>query len=343
MKDYYSTLGVSKDANDDEVKSAFRNKAKEMQKEGLFGLQGSATQEWLDVQEAFTALKTSESRSRYNAEVQEETRAETSSHAPSGEGMRSRMRTNVVFHPDEEEVSSVMRGVFRKYMNMDLSDDTEETGGLGGEFWRLTYQMGRKSGKPFLNRDYEVRTGQNSWTNIDTSSDSRFKVAREWRDFVEQGVYKAVSMENKRYPGDWADTEFSADKIADFQNTRDWREFRQWFEGLWPQTSDVEKVAFRTFWVQEDDDFDKSTRIYRENQSSMPQPPENSRTRGTTAEGRIKFGDEVEGPRIVWGEPVDERIVWGETTRRTDPRIKFGDEINKPHIVFGDEEPRRTV
>lgn len=357
MKDHYGTLGIPKNSTPDEIRSAYRNKAKEFQKEGGFGVQGRATQEWLDIMEAHQTLSKPELKSRYDAELEHPSQEPEGASPASAEGTRSRYTTNVVFHPDEEEAASVMRGVFRKYMNIDIDDISDEQGGLGGEFWRVSYHFGKNAGQPFFSRKYEVRTGRDSWQDIDNSNDGKFKTAQEWRDFLENGLFKSVSMENGRYPGDWFDTETAADRLADFQGSDRWKEYRTWFEGVWPETSETNKVPFRTFWV-DGDDFDRSRREYEENRNSIPNAPENPHVRQarTSAEGRIQFGEmEDDAPRIVWGEPTDERIVWGE--ERPEPRIVFGQEQQtprpnivwgeqrqepKPRIVFGDEEPGRV-
>lgn len=347
MSDFYSILGVPRNASRDEIRSAYREKAKEFQRDGMFGIQGNATQEWLNVSEAYSTLSKEDSRSAYDSELNRPTPAETTQPQSSTEGAARRYTTNVIFHPDEEEVASVMKGVFRRYVNVDLNNPEDENFGLGGQYWRVSYHFGNGQGSPNFSRKYEVRTGRDTWQDIDASNETRFKTAQKWRDLVENGVFKAVAMENGRYPGDWYDTEMAADKIADFQNSAEWGEFREWFQELWPQTAEVDKVPFRTFWINSEDDFDKSRREFQENEMSMPSTPENPHKQQvrSTAEGRIKFGDVEDMPRIIWGEPTNERIVWGND--RNDPRIKFGDETqaSRPHIVFGEEraQPKQRI
>ena len=63
-KDYYEVLGVSKDASDDEIKSAFRKLAKKYHPD--VSKEPDAAEKFKEAQEAYAVLSDKEKRSQYD-------------------------------------------------------------------------------------------------------------------------------------------------------------------------------------------------------------------------------------------------------------------------------------
>ena len=64
MKDYYEILGVSRDASEEEIKSAYRKLANKYHPD--VSKDKNATEKMAEVNEAYTTLKDSEKRAAYD-------------------------------------------------------------------------------------------------------------------------------------------------------------------------------------------------------------------------------------------------------------------------------------
>src|SRR5947208_8192897 len=79
-RDYYDVLGVDKNANDDELKKAFRRLARQFHPDTMTGEQEkkAAEEKFKEINEAYAVLSDQDKRRRYDA----------FGHADGGEGFR---------------------------------------------------------------------------------------------------------------------------------------------------------------------------------------------------------------------------------------------------------------
>jgi len=86
-KNYYVILGVDPDASPDQIKSAYRRKAKELHPDHY---EGRSSKPFRDVQEAYEALSDPERRECYDAECAQERDARVAPQRARAEPLRSR-------------------------------------------------------------------------------------------------------------------------------------------------------------------------------------------------------------------------------------------------------------
>ncbi|AIG25469.1 J domain-containing protein [Brevibacillus laterosporus] len=90
MKNYYDILGVSKHASEAELKKAYRQLAKKYHPDVNPG-SSEAEQRFKEVHEAYTELKTEESRRAYDAKLDQRTQKRATS-STQGTGQQSTQR-----------------------------------------------------------------------------------------------------------------------------------------------------------------------------------------------------------------------------------------------------------
>ncbi|TPG71319.1 J domain-containing protein [Brevibacillus laterosporus] len=92
MKSYYDILGVSKHASEAELKKAYRQLAKKYHPDVNAG-SSEAEQRFKEVHEAYTVLKTEESRAAYDAKLDQRTQKKATSTQGTGQKSTERKTT----------------------------------------------------------------------------------------------------------------------------------------------------------------------------------------------------------------------------------------------------------
>jgi len=187
MKNYYEILGVSDNASDEEIKSAFRKLAFQHHPDKNPGNEGEAEEKFKEINEAYSVLCDPSRRRQYNA-------YRKGGFAGTGfKGARRRAYTQEDFFRNASDSAEVFEELNRMFSQMGLRFDED--------FFRQVFSGGKSVHFQFYSRPAGGRrtyygSGFPAASNAGTQSPGR-QVSVRKPNFVERIVGKAVAKLSK--------------------------------------------------------------------------------------------------------------------------------------------------